>query len=61
VDEADLGDEINQAEAEKAHAAAQKLLETAKSRVELEHAQSLIDRQAVRIQVAGLRRRHNRQ
>lgn len=60
VDEADLGDNINQAEAEKAHAAAQKLLEGAKSRVELEHAQALVDRQAVRLQVAGLRRRSRR-
>lgn len=60
VDEADLGDEINQAEAEKAHAAAKELLAKAKSRVELEHAQAVIDRQAVRIQVADLRRRHQR-
>lgn len=60
VDEADTSDEINQAEAEKAHAAAQRLLESAKSRVELEHAQALVDRQAVRLQVAGLRRRNRR-
>lgn len=60
VDEADLGDEINQAEAEKAHAEAQKLLAGAKSKVELEHAQALVDRQAVRIQVADLKRRHHR-
>lgn len=60
VDEADLGDEINQAEAEKAHAEAQKLLAGAKSRVEIEHAQAMMDRQAVRIQVANLKRRHSR-
>lgn len=60
VDEADLGDEINQAEAEKAHAEAERLLGSAKSRVELEHAQALVDRQAVRLQVAGLRRRSRR-
>ncbi|MDB5181799.1 MAG: synthase epsilon chain, partial [Candidatus Saccharibacteria bacterium] len=60
VDEADTGDEISQAEAEKAHAEAQRLLGAAKSRVELEHAQAMVDRQAVRLQVAGLRRRHTR-
>jgi F-type H+-transporting ATPase subunit epsilon len=60
VDEADLGEDINQAEAEKAHAEAQKLLSSAKSRVELEQAQAMVDRQAVRLQVAGLRRRHAR-
>lgn len=60
VDEADTDDEISLAEAEKAHAEAQRLLSSAKSRVELEHAQSMVDRQAVRLQVAGLRRRHTR-
>ena len=60
VDEADAGDDINEQEAEKAKAAAQKLLGEAKSRVELDHAQSLVDRQAVRIQVAQIRRRHAR-
>lgn len=58
VDEAD--DEINEAEAEKARAAAEKLLGEAKNQVELEHAQALVDRQAVRLQVAGLKRRHAR-
>lgn len=60
VDEADTDEEINLAEAEKAHAEAQRLLGGAKSRVELEHAQALVDRQAVRLQVAGLRRRSRR-
>jgi F-type H+-transporting ATPase subunit epsilon len=60
VDEADLGDDINQAEAQKAHEEAEKLLASAKSRVELEHAQAMVDRQAVRLQVADLRRRHGR-
>lgn len=60
VDEADLGEEINEAEAQKAHAEAERLLAGAKSRVELEHAQALVDRQAVRLHVAGLRRRHTR-
>jgi len=60
VDEADFGDEINEAEAEKARAFAQELLQKASSQVELEHAQALVDRHAVRIQVAQLKRRHNR-
>ncbi len=60
VDEADGGDEISQAEAEKAHEAARKLLKEAKSSVELEHAQQLVDRQAVRLQVASIKRRHQR-
>lgn len=60
VDEADSAGEIAQAEAEKAYAEAQRMLAGAKSRVELEHAQALVDRQAVRLQVADLRRRHTR-
>lgn len=60
VDEADSGDEISEQEAEKARAAAVKLKSEAKNQVELAHAQSLIDRQAVRLQVATLRRRHRR-
>jgi F-type H+-transporting ATPase subunit epsilon len=60
VDEADLGDEINLAEAQKAHDEAERLLGSAKSRIELEHAQAMVDRQAVRLQVADLRRRHTR-
>lgn len=58
VDEADDDDTISQAEAEKAHAEAQKLLKDAKSQVELEQAQALVDRQAVRLQVSSLKRRH---
>lgn len=60
VDEATHGDEINEAEAEKAHQAALDLRKAAKDQVELEKAQALVDRQAVRLQVAGLRRRHRR-
>lgn len=58
VDEATHGDEINVAEAEKAHAAAIELRKAAKSKIELDKAQSLVDRQAVRLHVASLRRRH---
>ncbi len=60
VDEADNGEEINEAEAQKALEAAQKLKREAKDQVSLDHAQSLVDRQAVRIQVAGLKRRNRR-
>ncbi len=60
VDEATHGDEINEAEAEKAHQAALAMQKSAKDQVELDKAQALIDRTAVRLQVAGLRRRHRR-
>ncbi len=60
VDEADQGEEINEAEAEKARASAEALLKGATSQVELEHAQSLVDRHAVRLQVAQLKRRNRR-
>lgn len=60
VDEADADEDINEQEAEKARQAAENLLKNAKNQVELEHAQSLVDRQAVRIQVAQLRRRTHR-
>ncbi len=60
VDEADHADEINEQEVQKAFELAQKLKSEAKDQVSLEHAQSLMDRQAVRLQVAGLKRRHRR-
>jgi F-type H+-transporting ATPase subunit epsilon len=60
VDEATHGDEINEAEAEKAHQAALALRKAAKDQVELDKAQSLIDRHSVRLEVARLRRRHRR-
>jgi F-type H+-transporting ATPase subunit epsilon len=60
VDEADRAEEINEAEAEKALARAEKMKAEAKDEVSLEHAQTLVDRQAVRLQVAGLKRRHQR-
>ena len=60
VDEADAADEINEAEAQKAFETAKKMKAEAKDQVSLEHAQSLMDRQAVRLQVAGLKRRHRR-
>jgi F-type H+-transporting ATPase subunit epsilon len=57
VDEADHADEITLAEAQKAYDEANKLKSQAKDQVSLENAQSLVDRQAVRLQVAGLKRR----
>jgi F-type H+-transporting ATPase subunit epsilon len=60
VDEADHADEINEAEVQKALERAQKMKTEAKDEMSLEHAQQLVDRQSVRLQVAGLKRRHQR-
>lgn len=60
VDEADHADEINEVEAQQAFERAQRMKREAKDQVSLEHAQTLIDRSAVRLQVAGLKRRHQR-
>lgn len=57
VDEADHADEINEQEAQKAVELAKQMKSDAKDQVSLEHAQSLIDRSTVRLQVAGLKRR----
>ena len=61
VDDADHTDEIHEAEAEKALQRAQKMMSESKDQVSLEHAQSMVDRHTVRLQVAGLKRRHRRQ
>lgn len=58
VDEATHGDEINEAEAQRAHDEAVRLRKDAKDQVELDKAQAMVDRQAVRLHVAGIRRRH---
>jgi F-type H+-transporting ATPase subunit epsilon len=60
VDEADHAEDINEAEVQKALERAQKMKADAKDEVSLDHAQQLVDRQAVRLQVAGLKRRHQR-
>ncbi len=60
VDEADHADTINEAEAQAAYERAQKMKAEAKDQVSLEHAQAIVDRQAVRLQVAGLKRHHQR-
>ena len=60
VDEADRADDINEAEALRALERAEKMRAEAKDQISLEHAQSLVDRQAVRLQVAGLKKRHTK-
>jgi len=57
VDEADTADEINEAEIQKALERARQLRAEAKDQVSLDHAQDLIDRTAVRLKVADLKRR----
>lgn len=57
VDEADHADDINEAEAEAAHQRAIKMQAEAKDQVSLEHAQQMVDRHAVRLHVAGLKKR----
>jgi len=59
VDEADHADDIVASEAQKALEHAQKLKAEASDSVSLEKAQSLVDRQAVRLKVAELRRRRH--
>jgi F-type H+-transporting ATPase subunit epsilon len=60
VDEADHAGELNEAEVQKALERAKKMKAEAKDQVSLDHAQALVDRQTVRLQVAGLKRRHQR-
>ena len=57
VDEADHADELNEQEVKEAFERAKKMKADAKDPVSLQHAQTLMDRQAVRLQVAGLKRR----
>lgn len=60
VDEADREDEINEQEAQKAFDNAQQLARNAHDNLSLQHAQSIVDRQSVRLQVANLRRQKRR-
>lgn len=60
VDEADHSDEISEEEANAALERAKKLKAEAKDQVSLEQAQSLIDRSAVRLQVASIKKRQHR-
>jgi len=56
VDEADAASDINELEMQKALERAKKLRSEAKDQVSLDHAQVLMDRTAVRLKVAELRR-----
>lgn len=60
VDEADHGDDIIEAESKAALDKALAMQKSAKNTVELEKATALVDRHQVRLNVAGLRRRHRR-
>lgn len=60
VDEADSGEDIVEAESKAALDRAMKMKAEAKSEVELEKASAMVDRHAVRLKVADLRRRHRR-
>lgn len=56
VDQVDTTDDINEAEAEKALKRAQELVAKAGDAVSLAQAQAAMDRQAVRLQLAGLKK-----
>lgn len=60
VDEADSADDIVESETKAALDRAMKMKASAKDQVELEKASQLVDRHAVRLKVADLRRRHRR-
>jgi F-type H+-transporting ATPase subunit epsilon len=60
VDEADHADELNEKEVQAAFDLAKKMKSEAKDTVSLQHAQSLMDRHAVRLHVAGLKRHKQR-
>lgn len=60
VDEAEHGDDIIEAESKAALDRAIEMRDNAKDQVELEKAHQLVDRHAVRLKVADLRRRHRR-
>ncbi|HRN97624.1 MAG TPA: ATP synthase F1 subunit epsilon [Candidatus Saccharibacteria bacterium] len=60
VDEADSGEDIVESESEAALKRAIEMRDKASNQVELEQALELMDRHAVRLKVAGLRRRRRR-
>lgn len=60
VDEADRPDEINEVEVQKALSLAKQMKAEAKDQISLEHAQTLVDRQEVRLQLANLKRHSQR-
>lgn len=59
VDEIEHEEELFEAEVREAYERAQKMKTEAKTSIELEKAQSLMDRHAVRLKVAELKRRHH--
>lgn len=61
VDEVDTSDDISEAEAEKALKRAQELRNKAGDAVSLAEAQQMIDRSTVRLQLAGIKKRHKQQ
>lgn len=60
VDEADHSEEISESAAAEALKRAEEMKANAKDAVEIEKAKELVDRYAVRLKVAGLRRRNRR-
>ena len=60
VDEADSGEDIVESETKAALERAIKMRDNATDQVDLERAHQLVDRHAVRLKVADLRRRHRR-
>jgi F-type H+-transporting ATPase subunit epsilon len=60
ADEAVQANEIHEESAKKALVAAEEAYANAKDKVSLDKAQAMIDRQRVRINVAGIKRRHKR-
>lgn len=60
VDDADTPDEVSEAEAEKAFALAKEMTEKAGDALSLAEAQSAMDRSAVRLQLATLKKRSRR-
>ena len=59
VDEADQGDDIIESDAREALERAIKMREEAEGQIELDKAHELVDRHAVRLKVAELRRHHH--
>lgn len=59
VDEAHRPEDINEEEAREAVERAERMKAEAKDQASLEHAQALVDRQTVRLQVASLKRRRH--
>lgn len=60
VDEADSAEEIHEAEAKAALERAQEMRANAKTQIDINEAQALVNRHAARLKVAGLRSRHHR-